>query len=150
AQHVLAQRQAQSIVDLGSGAGFPGVPFALMAPETSMTLIESNQKKATFLKEVIFALKLKNARVFADQAENYKELADLVTMRAVERFESTLPMAVNLAKASGRVALMIGSAQVEAAIDGAKGFQWDGPVAVPSGHSRVLLVGTRMVKVEQS
>ena len=59
----------KKVIDLGSGAGFPGVPFAMLAPEVQVTLIESNQKKATFLRELIFLLDLKNARVFSDRAE---------------------------------------------------------------------------------
>src|SRR5712671_2242023 len=47
------QKPVQTAIDLGSGAGFPGVPFAIMAPGAQVTLIESQQKKATFLKELI-------------------------------------------------------------------------------------------------
>jgi len=86
AKHLLEQKLPQTAIDLGSGAGFPGVPFALLAPEVQVTLIESQQKKATFLKELVHALGLKNTRVFSDRAENYPGTADLVMLRAVERF----------------------------------------------------------------
>ena len=57
AKYLLAQKRPQTAIDLGSGAGFPGVPFALLAPDVRVTLIESQQKKATFLKELIRVLR---------------------------------------------------------------------------------------------
>ncbi|MFI5106622.1 MAG: 16S rRNA (guanine(527)-N(7))-methyltransferase RsmG, partial [Terriglobales bacterium] len=108
-----AQRWSSAAIDVGSGAGFPGLPLAMSAPGAEVTLIEANNKKAAFLNEVIFALQLKNAEVFADRAENYPERGELVTVRAVERFEKSLPVALNLVVEGGRLALMIGSAQVD-------------------------------------
>ena len=98
AKYLLEQQRPQTAIDLGSGAGFPGVPFALLAPDVRVTLIESQQKKATFLKELVHVLGLKNVKVFNDRAENYPETADLVMLRAVEKFEHALPMAVRLTK----------------------------------------------------
>ncbi len=139
---------SRSLIDLGSGAGFPGIPIAMLLPETQVTLIESNQKKSTFLKEVIFALKLKNVSVFYDRGENYQHTADLVTMRAVERFEQGLPIAVGLVEQKGQIALMIGLPQVAAAMNIAKEVEWGAPVAIPGSHSRILLLGIKAVKVE--
>jgi 16S rRNA (guanine527-N7)-methyltransferase len=148
AKHVLAERAVEKVIDLGSGAGFPGVPFAMLAPEAHVTLIESNQKKATFLRELIFQLDLKNAQVFAGRGEKYTQTADVVTMRAVESFEMALPLAVKLVEPKGRIALMIGSSQVQEALGLGEPMEWNGPVSVPGGHSRVMLVGTKMVQVE--
>jgi 16S rRNA (guanine527-N7)-methyltransferase len=148
ANHVLAERAVEKVIDLGSGAGFPGVPFAMLAPEARVTLIESNQKKATFLRELIFQLDLKNALVFADRGEKYAQTADVVTMRAVDSFGTTLPLAVKLVEPKGRIALMVGSSQVQEAISLVKKIEWNEPVPVPGGHSRVLLVGTKTVQVE--
>src|SRR5438270_2957358 len=86
-----SQAVPQNAIDLGSGAGFPGIPLAISMPHIQVTLIESNQKKSTFLREVISALKLKNVAVFSGRGEDYPDQADLVTMRAVERFEKALP-----------------------------------------------------------
>lgn len=137
-----------SVIDVGSGAGFPGLPLAMLAPEVRVTLIESANKKAAFLNEVIFALKLRNAKVFNQRAEEYTNQADLVTMRAVEKFESALSVALGLVAESGRLALMIGSQQVALAESLVREVEWQVPIEVPGGHSRVLLVGTKMVKVE--
>jgi 16S rRNA (guanine527-N7)-methyltransferase len=148
AKCVLAQRSAETAIDLGSGAGFPGMPLAILAPEVQVTLIESQQKKATFLKELVYALELKNVEVFAGRAENYPGKADLVTLRAVEKFEEALAIAAGLTGLRGRIALMIGSGQVELAKSLVTEMDWSDPVPIPSGHSRGVLIGTRPVKVE--
>jgi 16S rRNA G527 N7-methylase RsmG len=111
-------------------------------------LIESQQKKATFLKELIHALGLKNVKVFSDRAENYPDTADLVMLRAVEKFGQALRVAVRLAKPGGRVGLMIGSGQIDSATRVAKDVNWSIGVSIPCSSSRTLLVGTRPLKVE--
>jgi 16S rRNA (guanine527-N7)-methyltransferase len=148
AKYLLEQSPVGTAIDLGSGAGFPGVPFALLAPDIQVTLIESQNKKATFLKELIFLLELKNVEVFSSRAENYLGTADLVLLRAVEKFEKALQLAMSLTAFGGRVGLMIGSAQVELARNLAPTMVWEEVVQIPSGHSRDILVGTKVVKVE--
>jgi len=148
AKYLLDQQQPQTAIDLGSGAGFPGVPFAMLAPEVQVTLIESQQKKGTFLKELIHVLGLKNVKVFGDRAENYPDTSDLVMLRAVEKFDEALPMAVRLATAGGRIALMIGSGQMEPARKLSSDVNWGNGIQVPCGTSRQLLVGTKFIKVE--
>ena len=100
-----------TVSDIGSGAGFPGIPIRLFAPNAHLTLIESQNKKATFLKEVIRALRLTNAEVFCGRAENWGRQSDIVTLRAVERFEAVLPVASALVAAGGTLCLLIGGAQ---------------------------------------
>src|SRR5579863_8246311 len=66
AQHVFGSSLRQSInpaIDLGSGAGFPGLPLKIYAPESHLSLVESNAKKATFLREIVRALELKYVNV---------------------------------------------------------------------------------------
>ena len=148
ASHLLAEKSVKTAIDLGSGAGFPGVPFALLAPEVEITLIESSQKKSTFLKELIYLLGLKNVKVFSGRAESYSQSADLVMLRAVERFEEVVPLALSLVSADGKLVLLIGTSQIELAKSLLTDVQWLEPLAIPSGHSRVLLFGTKVVKVE--
>jgi 16S rRNA (guanine527-N7)-methyltransferase len=143
ARYLLEQKVPQTAIDLGSGAGFPGVPFAMLAPDVQVTLIESQQKKATFLKELVRVLELKNVRVFSDRAESYPGMADLVMLRAVEKFEKALDLAVRLTNSEGWIGLMIGSEQVELARGLSTEVSWDEPVPIPCSNSRVLLVGTR-------
>lgn len=143
ASHLVGPDWTGTAIDVGSGAGFPGLPLAMYAPGAAVTLIESQAKKAAFLNEVIFALQLKNAKVFRGRAEDFSDVADVATLRAVERFEHAVAVAARLVKPEGRLALMIGSSQVSQAMRLAEGMNWDTPVAVPGGTSRVLLVGTK-------
>jgi 16S rRNA (guanine527-N7)-methyltransferase len=148
AKHLLAEGTVERAIDLGSGAGFPGVPLAFLGPGTSVTLIESNQKKATFLRELVRVLELKNVEIFSGRGEEYSEQADLVTMRAVEKFGQALDVAAGLVKTGGRIALMISEAQVAGAATLLSKIEWRQPTAVPGGHSRVLLTGIKSVRVE--
>jgi 16S rRNA (guanine527-N7)-methyltransferase len=139
-----AEREsAVHVVDLGSGAGFPGLPIKIWAPSVRLTLIESNQRKAVFLREVSRALTLTHANVFAGRAEDFPGApADVVTLRAVERFETALPLAVRLAKNQGRLALLIGQTQLDLARSLAPKVQWSQPAEVPLSLNRILLLGT--------
>jgi 16S rRNA (guanine527-N7)-methyltransferase len=91
-----------TLADVGSGAGFPGIPMKLWAPEVSLTLIESNHKKATFLREIARALTLTDINIQNARAEALSQSSfDVVTMRGVERFETVLPAAARLATPKG-------------------------------------------------
>jgi 16S rRNA (guanine527-N7)-methyltransferase len=143
-------------VDVGSGAGFPGLPLKLYAPRLELTLIESQHKKATFLRETIRLLGLSGASVFAGRAETFPGKAELVTLRAVERFEQILPIAAALLdRGSGaaggngshdtvvppRLALLIGASQIARARKLLPSCRWEEPVSIPQSASRVLAVG---------
>lgn len=141
ARHMLDSGSAKTATDLGSGAGFPGLPLAMLAPEVQVTLIESQGKKAAFLNEVVRALRLNNVTVFKDRAENYPRTADLVTMRAVEKFGKAAELASHLVAPGGRLALMIGQSQLSEA-QVLKDLLWQTPIPLPGGESRILLVGT--------
>jgi 16S rRNA (guanine527-N7)-methyltransferase len=69
------------IVDVGSGAGFPGIPIAVLRPESAVTLVESHQRKAVFLREA--SRNLKNVVVVTDRAENLASGYDWLVSRAV-------------------------------------------------------------------
>lgn len=131
------------LVDVGSGAGFPGLPIKIFAPEIKLTLIESSNKKATFLREVIRNLKLTDAEVFAGRAEDFPAAsAGIVTLRAVERFDEILPVAARLVAPGGRLALLIGQAQVPQATRQLRTFTWRDAISVPLSSARVLLLGS--------
>lgn len=144
---LLSSSPAISVIDLGSGAGFPGLPLAIFAPAAQVTLIEGRGKKAAFLNEVVSALRLANVRVVRQRGESYSASADLVTMRAVEAFARSLPVAVHLTKPRGRLGLMIGASQVSAAKAAAPEVVWEEAVSIPSGESRMLLMGIKSVTV---
>ncbi len=131
------------LIDLGSGAGFPGIPIKLWSPDLRVTLIESNQKKATFLREIIRALTLMDIDVFPGRAGTFPARASIVTLRAVERFDSALPVAASLLSAAGRLALLIGDRQLDHARRLVPGLQWSAPLPVPLSSNRILLIGAR-------
>jgi 16S rRNA (guanine527-N7)-methyltransferase len=139
---------ALSVADLGSGAGFPGIPIKLWAPHLTLTLIESNQKKVAFLREIVRSLTLTNVNVFPGRAQELlhpeagpRRGFDLVTLRAVERFTNVLPVAASLVSPGGRLALLIGSSQLEATKYTLPAITWDHPIPVPVSQARTLLIG---------
>ena len=135
------RNSAVRVADLGSGAGFPGIPIKLWAPQVALTLIESNQKKVAFLREVARALTLTDINIFPARAESLSASFDLVTVRAVERFHNVLPAAARLLAPGGRLALLIGAPQADLARVSLATLAWQKPLAVPLSRSRVLLVG---------
>lgn len=133
------------LADLGSGAGFPGLPIKLWAPGLSVTLIESNHKKASFLKEVVRTLTFTNVNIQNVRAQDLNETFDVVTLRAVERFSATLAIAARLMSPGARLALLIAQPQLDLAFAGLPSFQWERPILIPASASRVLLVGRHSI-----
>ena len=135
-------RRPPTVADVGSGAGFPGIPLKLWSPQIHLTLIESNHKKATFLREIARALTLTDINIQTARAETLTGKFDVVTLRAVERFEAILPVAASLVAPGGRLALLIGSAQQAQAEAALPKLEWHKPAPVPGSTSRILLVGS--------
>ncbi|MFZ0814260.1 MAG: 16S rRNA (guanine(527)-N(7))-methyltransferase RsmG [Candidatus Sulfotelmatobacter sp.] len=130
------------VADLGSGAGFPGLPIKLWAPNIALTLIESNHKKATFLRELTRALTLTDINIQNARAETLPPATfDVVTLRAVESFSNILPTAAGLLAPSGRLALLIASSQLAQAQSILPHINWQPPIPIPESRSRILLVG---------
>ena len=143
------------LIDIGSGAGFPGLPIKIYAPGLGLILLESNYRKTIFLREVIRALALPQAEVFPGRAQDYRPPPApslTFTLRAVERFAQALPVAARLlepAETPGpgrpverRLALLIGAAQVPRAQELAPRLSWAAPIPVPLSSARVLLIGS--------
>lgn len=132
-----------SLADVGSGAGFPGIPIKLFAPEVHVTLIESQNRKAVFLREAIRTLDLADAEVYCGRAEQWSRVADVVTMRAVERFESALETAAKLVAQQGQLCLLIGVSQHDTAQSQLPGFAWKVEATTPLADKRMVMVGTQ-------
>jgi len=142
--------KATQVLDIGSGAGFPGIPIKIWAPQISVTLIESNNKKVTFLREVIRLITLMNIDVFPGRAETYDRPVDVVTLRAVEKFETTLSIATKVGE-RGKLGLLIGESQVSKARRQAPLFAWQDPIQIPRSENRVALIGrSLMIKNQDS
>ena len=122
---------ALRIADVGSGAGFPGFPVAVLRPDCSVTLIESHQRKAVFLREASRALP--NVRVLAKRAEDVDDRFDWVISRAV----SYSDLASFLKRLAPNADLLTGG---EGPPEGL-GFKWEAPVALPWGNQRFLWTG---------
>jgi 16S rRNA (guanine(527)-N(7))-methyltransferase RsmG len=118
------------VVDVGSGAGFPGFPVAILRPDCTVALVESHQRKAVFLREA--SRKIGNVRVIAKRAEEVDEEFDHLISRAV----SYEDLKVSLKKLALAVDLLTGAEEPPGL-----GMDWDEPVAVPWGNARFLRMG---------
>jgi 16S rRNA (guanine527-N7)-methyltransferase len=144
-QPLTTDHRTPRVLDIGSGAGFPALPLKIWAPHIHLTLVESNHKKAAFLREVARALTLTDINVITDRAEVLAARpgfphADVVTLRAVEHFDTILPQAVTFLAPNATLALLIGAAQIPH-LTTLTTLQWRPPIPVPQSHTRVLLIG---------
>jgi 16S rRNA (guanine527-N7)-methyltransferase len=126
----------KTILDVGSGAGFPGLPVAVAFAGAQVTLLESVQRKAVFLREV--SRSWGNVEVRNERLEGLSGHWELAVMRAVAA-GATLE---HLARISERVALLTGEEGAEEARR-TPFFAWDTPISLPWGKRRVLLKGFR-------
>ena len=138
---------APRVLDIGSGAGFPAIPLKLWAPRVHLTLVESNHKKAVFLREVSRALTLTNINVISDRAEVLAARSDFprtetVTLRAVEHFAAIIPQTVTLLAPRATLALLIGAAQIPHLMT-LTALKWQPPIPVPKSNTRMLSIGVR-------
>jgi 16S rRNA (guanine527-N7)-methyltransferase len=102
---------ACSVVDIGSGAGLPGIVLAILRPESRLTLLEPMARRTSFLHECVAALGLRNVEVIRGRAEEFagKLAADVVTSRALAPLEKVATLSAGLARPGGRVLAMKGS-----------------------------------------
>ena len=93
----------ESVVDLGSGAGFPGIPLAITSPTSRFTLVESRRRRASFLRAAIRELSLKNAEVVNERIEEWrpKSRADVVLARAVADPERVATLVAHVLASDG-------------------------------------------------
>ncbi len=84
---VMSFNPGATVMDVGTGGGFPGIPLAILFPETEFYLIDSIGKKITVVKEVASALQLKNVKAEQIRAEQVKDKFDFVVSRAVTRMK---------------------------------------------------------------
>lgn len=132
-----------TLLDFGSGGGFPGVPITICRPEIAVTLAESQGKKAIFLQEVVRQLELKT-RVHSRRAEELREQFDCVAMRAVDKMFEAIPVAAGLVRPAGLLALMstVSEQQHMQKVAGSD-FEWLTPIEIPGGEARLLLLGRK-------
>jgi 16S rRNA (guanine527-N7)-methyltransferase len=101
-------------MDIGSGAGLPGIPLKVAAPDLIVTLVEATRRKATFLKQVCRLLQLRGVSVLHTRAESlhhdpaHREAYDVVTARAVARLPEAVTLCAPFLKREGRLVLPVG------------------------------------------
>jgi len=123
---IAAHIDGTSVVDIGSGAGFPGIPVAMARPEWNVTLLESHRRKAVFLREASRALE--NVRVLDIRAEAATGRYDWLVSRAVD------PRTILSLNLAGRFAILMGR-------DDIKTVNAVQVIPLPWGDRRALVIG---------
>jgi 16S rRNA (guanine527-N7)-methyltransferase len=134
----------KTLLDFGSGAGFPGIPIALCRPEISVTLAESQGKKAAFLREAVRTLALK-AEVFAGRVETMiaERVFDAVALRAVDKMETACGAAFERVASGGSMVVFATRGTEEAVRNILPGMDWREAPAMPGLEKGILLSGIR-------
>lgn len=134
AAHLPTAQNEISVLDLGSGAGFPGIPIAVLKPDWRVELVESSQRKAVFLREA--SRHLANVSVRAERIEDVSERGDWVVSRAVNPKEvlSTVP------RLAPNIGLMIGQDDFSL-IKCDSRIAWAEPVRLPWGDRKLCVYG---------
>ncbi len=126
---------ARILLDVGSGAGLPGIPLALALPDLRVTLLDSNHKKATFLSQAVIELKLPNVDIICARVEKYepKQLFDVVISRAFSDLPEFVALAGRLVAPGGTLLAMKGVHPFEEIAQLNGGFTLSGvtPLTVP-------------------
>ena len=132
-----------TLLDIGSGAGFPGIPIALCRPEIAVTLAESRGKKAAFLREAVRTLGLSTA-VHSARAETLNIRFDCVILRAVDRMRQAVQAGTVLVDPGGWLALMSTENEFESLkLAAGAQFSWAEPHCLPGSDHRVLCLAKR-------
>jgi 16S rRNA (guanine527-N7)-methyltransferase len=132
------------LADIGTGAGFPGIPIRMVSEGIHLTLVEANQKKAAFLSEGARILSLSGVEVIRSRMEDLRDperyTFDFVTARALGSYDELLRWAELHLRADGRLILWLGADEAKK-ISKASGWKWQQPISIPETKARVLLLG---------
>ena len=135
------------LADLGTGPGLPGIPVALVRDDVSVSLVDSNGKKARFLREVVRQLGLRNARVLESRAEDVADGGyDALTARALDRLAGILAVGGHLLAPHGRLLAMKAARVDEEVAELPPGWRLESvrPLTVPGlDAERALVVVAR-------
>jgi 16S rRNA (guanine527-N7)-methyltransferase len=134
------------LADVGSGAGFPGLPLAMANVNLHVTLIESDTKKATFLSEAVRELALSNLSVFRGRMDDLPISPfgfEFITARAIGQHKDLLKWSAESLSEYGKVLLWLGESDA-LNISNYAAWHWDPPIHIPGSKRRFLLIGTRI------
>ncbi|MBR6137269.1 MAG: 16S rRNA (guanine(527)-N(7))-methyltransferase RsmG [Bacilli bacterium] len=110
---VVNLKEVNTLCDVGTGAGFPGIVLKIVFPNLKVTLIDSLQKRVNYLNEVIKELKLENIEAIHARGEEYKGSFDVVTSRAVANIEKLVGYTMHLVSKDGVFVAMKGNIEEE-------------------------------------
>jgi 16S rRNA (guanine527-N7)-methyltransferase len=134
------------LADVGSGAGFPAVPIRMVSEDLNVILIESNQKKATFLSEIVRELQLSNVDVRRSRMEDIdfaRDAVDFVTARALGIDDEFLDWSRRALNPDGSVVLWLGEESAREVSRDAS-WKWADSIRIPQSERRVVLQGLRI------
>jgi 16S rRNA (guanine527-N7)-methyltransferase len=129
-----------SLLDFGSGGGFPGVPIALYRPEIQVTLGESQSKKAAFLREAVRTLNIKT-NVFQGRIETLQQRFDAVALRAVDKMPEAIAVAQTKVLPGGWLILFATEVSAPSQMAGLENWNWQSPLHIPGSSQEILLFG---------
>jgi len=133
------------LADVGTGAGFPGIPLRMAIPDLNLTLIEPNAKKTAFLSEVVRRLELGSTRVIRSRMEDMGTESgrfDFITARALGRHDEFLRWSRDFISESGSVVLWLGESDAKT-VALMPGWHWQLPIPIPLSERRQILVGSQ-------
>lgn len=133
---------AKTLLDFGSGAGLPGIPILLARPDISVTLAESQAKKANFLREALRVLQCSNGEVYGGRVEDMprERSFDVVVLRAVDNMQEAMPASLKRVRPGGTCALLTTEGQMDS-LSTQPNVDWQKPDHVPGSQQRVIALG---------
>jgi 16S rRNA (guanine527-N7)-methyltransferase len=134
------------LLDIGSGAGFPGLALKISFPNLAVTLLEPTTKKRAFLKEVTRACEFRDVEVRGERLEDFVKQAarpsfDSATSRAVGHFAKLLPLAVRGLRPGGRLYLWLSHDQGSKLAAATDRLRWDQPIPIPLSRAGEIWCG---------
>jgi len=113
---------SSTLIDVGAGAGLPGIPLAILKPHMNVTLIDSVAKKTRFIQQAALALKLNNVTVLHSRVEDVEKQAQLVIARAFAAPEKLAALTSHLLQPGGRLLAMVGQMPERELLENISGF----------------------------
>ncbi|HXJ18200.1 MAG TPA: 16S rRNA (guanine(527)-N(7))-methyltransferase RsmG [Candidatus Polarisedimenticolia bacterium] len=132
------------LADVGSGAGFPGIPLRLLSPSLSLTLIEANSKKCAFLSEIVRDVGIDHVSVVNSRMEDFPKAArgfDFITARALGQHSELMAWSIEHLGPGGKLVLWLGEDDTTQ-ISLTPGWLWASPILIPGSKGRFILAGS--------
>jgi 16S rRNA (guanine527-N7)-methyltransferase len=139
------------LVDIGTGAGFPGLALKIAVPSLRLVLVESNKKKCAFLSEAVRLMEFPKVEIRAERFEEIRPEnieANIITVRAVGEFKEILRWSAAALQRRGHLVLWVG-AEDSTKISSNSSWTWQPAVHIPESQRRFILIGRPIEKSAQ-